>query len=140
MVAVTHKLLFSSLHEYDTRENGITVPVRLTVEKKMVDIAAKLDTGASFCIFRRVLGEILGLDIESGQKQAVRTVTGSFITYGHNVTLATLGLTFDVMVYFATDYNFARDVLGQQGWLNQVRIGIVDHDGKIYISKYDDQE
>ncbi|MEW6730688.1 MAG: aspartyl protease family protein [Acidobacteriota bacterium] len=109
---MVHKVSFSCLHEYDTRESGVTVPIRLSIGTNVVDLTAKVDTGASFCIFQRGLGEMLGLDIESGQRQAISTVTGRFVTYGHNVTLSTLGLTFDIMVYFAADYTFARDLLG----------------------------
>jgi hypothetical protein len=56
----------SVMHQYDAGEPGITVPARLTVSRISQNVIAKLDTGASYCIFRRGIGEALGLDVESG--------------------------------------------------------------------------
>jgi hypothetical protein len=66
------------LHEYDAGADGITVPIRLTAGGLSQEVLAKLDTGASFCIFRRGIGEALGLEIELGTPQRISTVTGSF--------------------------------------------------------------
>lgn len=98
----------------------------------------KLDTGASFCIFRRIYGELLGLTIESGQPETLSTPMGSFLAYGHDVTLVTLGLEFQTTVYFAADENFTRNVLGRQGWLDRVRLGLFDYEGKLLLSDYND--
>ncbi len=125
------------LHEYDAGAPGITIPVRLTAGSLSQTAIAKLDTGASYCIFRRGIGEALGLDIESGAPQAIGTVTGSFLTYGHEVTLATLGLEFNVTVYFAREEGFKRDVLGRFGWLQQVKLGLVDYEGQLYVARYE---
>jgi hypothetical protein len=125
------------LHEYDAGEPGITVPVCLSVGTRNRVFNAKLDTGASYCIFRRGIGEALGLDIESGRPQLIGTATGSFLTYGHEITLSTFGLEYVVTVYFAKDEEFKRDVLGRFGWLQQVRIGLVDYEGKLFVAKYD---
>ncbi|MDQ3011003.1 MAG: hypothetical protein M3X11_09920 [Acidobacteriota bacterium] len=124
------------LHEYDAGESGITVPAQLTVGSLSQNVVAKLDTGASYCIFRRGIGEALGLDVESGSPQWIGTVTGAFLTFGHEVTLTTLGLEFDVTVYFARDVEIKRDVLGRFGWLQQVKLGLVDYEGKLYLNRY----
>jgi hypothetical protein len=82
-VALT--LTFEELHEYDPGDPGITVPVRLIIGSEVAHVSAKLDTGASCCIFRRKLGEMLGLDVERGFPQRILTAAGSFLTYGHEV-------------------------------------------------------
>ena len=41
------------------------------------------------------------------------------------------------MVFFAEDENFRRNVLGRNGWLDRVVIGINDYDGKLYLSRYE---
>lgn len=134
-----YQLAFSTLQEYDPAQSGIEVEVVLSTAETSQRIAAKLDTGATFCIFQREYGEALGLDIESGRPEWMGTATGTFLTYGHPVTLSALGLEFNVMVYFAAQYDFSRNVLGRYGWLQQVRIGLVDYEGKLYISAYDEQ-
>jgi hypothetical protein len=52
------------------------------------------------------------------------------------LTLETLGYSFDVTVFFAADESFTRNVLGRRGWLNQVRLAIVEYEGKLYLSRY----
>ncbi len=101
-----------------------------------MQISAKLDTGASCCVFSRETGEELGLRVEEGLAVRVATPTGSFGVFGHSVTLEALGLSFDTMVYFAERADFPRNVLGQRGWLDRVRVGLVDYDGHLYLSPY----
>jgi hypothetical protein len=132
-----YTLTFEALHEYDAGDLGITVPVELSVGDESVKVTARLDSGSTFCVFRRARGEALGFDIESGTPQWISTATGSFLTYGHEDMLSGLGFQLDVMVFFAADESFNRDVLGRHGWIQQLKLGIVDYDGKLYVSKYD---
>ena len=129
-------LNFAIAHKYDTRKAGITVDVLLRMGDKELEVATKLDTGASFCIFQRIYGELLGLNIEQDQRETINTPTGGFIAYGHAVTLTVLGLEFQTIVYFAADENFSRNVLGRQGWLDRVRLGLIDYEGKLFLSDY----
>jgi hypothetical protein len=43
------------------------------------------------------------------------------------------------IAYFTAMHDFKRNVLGRKGWLQQMRIGIIDYDGKLYLSAYDDE-
>ena len=45
---------------------------------------------------------------------------------------------FECVVYFAESQSYTRDVLGRQGWLDRIRFGLVDYDGKLYLSDYND--
>lgn len=63
-------------------------------------LLAKLDTGASFCIFERVYGEELGLNIEGGEEIRISTATEPFRAYGHEVTITSFDWTFGSVVYF----------------------------------------
>lgn len=134
-----HTLTFAKRHSYDTVLTGITIPVELCIGQNRVTIPlAKLDTGASFCIFQKEFGEALEIDIESGSSVRIETATGSFSAYGHQVILSALGFEFDVMVYFATLPGFNRNVLGRLGWLHQIRLGLIDYDGTLFVSQYND--
>ena len=66
---MVEKLTFQKLYLYDLAEPGITVPVLLMSGERQTEFKAKLDTGASGCIFSRIYGEELGLDIEKGTPQ-----------------------------------------------------------------------
>jgi hypothetical protein len=135
MVRMPYHLKFHSLHNYDPAKSGITVPVTLRAGGASVALNAKIDTGATYCIFQRLYGEHLGLDIERGHHQLISTPTGSFAAYGHTAGLSVLGFEFDAVVYFAVDDSFRRDVLGRHGWLNQMQLGIVDYEGKLYLGR-----
>jgi hypothetical protein len=135
VVGVPYTLNFEFLHIYDAAKPGISVPIELRFGGRVVTLTAKLDTGASFCIFARAYAEALGLDIERGMPEWVGTATNNrFLTYGHNVTLSTLNFEFDTIAYFAADEGFRRNVLGRRGWLERLRISLIDYDGALYIT------
>lgn len=133
---MSHSLNFEQLYLYDTDRVGITISIELRLLELAVTFDAHVDTGASFCIFQRQYGEALGIDIESGERVVVGTATGTFIVYGHMVTLSTVGLEFDAMVFFASHEGFSRNVLGRNGWLNKVRFGLIEYEGKLFLSQY----
>ncbi|MGI9056478.1 MAG: hypothetical protein ACR2F2_11830 [Pyrinomonadaceae bacterium] len=127
---------FAETYGYDTRLVGITVPVFLFDGQKTVEFKAKIDTGSSFCIFERKSGEFLGLDIESGDEIRISTATSPFTAYGHELTLSILGIESYAKVYFAKEESFTRNVLGRQGWLDRVKLGLIDYEGKLLLSAY----
>ena len=132
---MTHSLGFDVEHSY-SGTNGISVPVTLHHGQDKVSFEADVDTGSTFCIFNRGHAETLGLNVESGERTRFKTVTGGFDAYGHALTLETLGYSFDVTVYFAAHEAFTRNVLGRRGWLDQVRIGLVEYESRLYLNRY----
>jgi hypothetical protein len=129
-------LEFELVYEYDLTVIGIQVPVTLGVADRQTRVLARIDTGATFCIFERELGEDLRVDVDSGTPQRILTAGGSFLTYGHGVSMVVLGHRFDTEVYFAATEGFGRNVLGRIGWLNRVRLGLIDYEGKLFLSPY----
>lgn len=134
---MTHQLHFASVIPYDIGALGITVPVILRASGTVASFDAKLDTGSSHCVFKRLHGEFLGFAIESGWPRTFSTATGIFQAYGHWVTLSVKEFDFDVMVYFAKDDEYNRNVLGRHGFLQLVRLGLVDYEGQLFLSRYD---
>jgi hypothetical protein len=105
-LGLRHQLVFTELVNYDAGQPSITVPVTLIVNQTRVDCDAKIDTGSSNCIFARNLGEELGLDIETGLRLLVGTVTGNFVAYLHEVTLSLASFEFSGLVGFAEAQGF----------------------------------
>ena len=128
---------FAKQYDYDTLKIGITVPITLSSGGENVVFEAKIDTGAENCIFERVHGERLGLIIEAGDKQNFITVAENFIAYAHKVGLSVLGIETYSRVYFAESEYFTRSVLGRQGWLDRVKLGLIDCEGKLLLSAYE---
>jgi hypothetical protein len=79
---------------------------------------------------------MLGVDVDSGRLQRFRTVAGSFTAYRHEITIQTLGIEFSAVVFFAQDSTFNRNFLGRSGWLDRLRIAIVDYDRLLFVSPY----
>lgn len=53
-------LTFDQFVEYDTGLPGITVQINLVLGARSARVAAKIDTGATDCIFSRSLADELG--------------------------------------------------------------------------------
>ena len=129
-------LAFDAAHHYADALDGIEVPITLCIGRQSVDLLAKLDTGAAHCIFERKYAEMLGVDVDSGRLQHFRTVAGSFAAYQHEFTIQTLGIEFSAVVFFAQDSTFNRNFLGRSGWLDRLRVAIVDYDRLLFVSPY----
>jgi len=74
--------------------------------------------------------------IEAGTPIEIGTATGSFRAYGHELTLTVLGIETVSTVYFAESEYFDRNVLGRIGWLDRVKLGLIEQEGKLFLSKY----
>ena len=127
---------YDKVYKYDTLRSGITVMVEISYGNESRQIRAKIDTGAENCIFERKHGERLGVEIESGREQIFSTAAGIFIAYGHELTLSVLDIETVSTVYFAKEESFTRNVLGRQGWLDRVKLGLIDYKGKLLLSAY----
>lgn len=135
---MNYQLIFTELVNYDAGQPSITVPVTLSISEARVQCDAKVDTGSSNCIFARHLGEELGLDIETGLRLLVGTVTGNFVAYLHEVNLSLASFEFSGLVGFAEDQGFRRNVLGRRGFIEQMALGLVDYEGELYLGRYDE--
>ena len=129
-------LEFDLKYEYDTLEEGITIPAVLRLTGKTAYCDAKVDPGAQVCVFQREVGEAIGIDVESGNRIKLGSLGGPVIAFGHWVTLNTFDWEFDSLVYFARDYNLPRNLLGREGWLQKTRLAVVDYEAELYLSPY----
>ena len=133
-----YKLDYRSRYLYPRAQLGIEVPVELHLADLSVRLTAKIDTGATYCFFQREYAEALELNVEDGHYQLIKTVNGEFSAFGHTVEFTCIEHRTAAMVYFYADSQLKRNVLGRNGWLNQHRIGLVDHDLSLYLSHYND--
>lgn len=140
MVRVAENVNFEVKHVYDPGEPGISIPVVLSTGEKSIRLSAKIDTGAVYCLFTRQYGEELGLDIEAGHYLELKGINNQkFVAYGHSVSLSVYTLSFDITAYFARDYEITRNVLGRHGWLDRIKLLLVDYEGILSIARYDEE-
>jgi predicted aspartyl protease len=130
-----YQLEFTTAHSYGS-DRGISVPVLLKSGPNSVRIAASIDTGATFCVFRNELAEALGLDLGNATPKRFHTATGSFEAFGHDVEISVLAITTFSTVYFFADASINKNVLGRIGWLDRVQLALVDHDSTLYVAPY----
>ena len=129
-------LEFDEIYEYNTLKSGITVPIKLVFAENQVGFTAKIDTGSSHCIFERKHGQQLELEIEKGIELTFNTATGNFRAFGHEITTSVFGIETVSTVYFAENDYFDRNVLGRISWLDRVKLGLIDQEGKLFLSEY----
>lgn len=133
---MSESITYDKTHYYNTLKPGISLTAILHHGQESVECEASLDTGSSHCIFKRAHGELLGLEIESTAAENIATVTGSFKAHLHTVTIEVLGIRSEAAVYFAADEHFTRSVLGRTGWLDRVKLGLIDYEAKLLLSPY----
>lgn len=130
-------ITFAQIWEYSGDSAGITVPTLLGCGGRIVSSIAKVDTGAEFCLFDRGYGERLGLNIEEGLPIVMQTLSGTLEAFGHEVTIQTLGLAFQSTVYFSKHSGLPRNLLGRNGWLRNLRVGLIDYENRLLLSAYE---
>ena len=137
---MSETITFDKTHFYNTLKPGISLTATLHYGEESVECEAKLDTGSSHCIFKRSHGELLGLDIESSLPERISTVTGGFLAHAHAISVEVLGIRTEATVYFAAEENFKRNVLGRTGWLDRVKLGLIDYEAKLLLSSYSESD
>jgi hypothetical protein len=65
------------------------------------------------------------------------TATGYFYCYGHEVTMSVFDLEWQATVYFAEPEAFSLNVVGRVGFLDRLRVGIVDYEQLVYLGLYE---
>jgi hypothetical protein len=86
-----HRLQFTRIHQYASRNGSVTVPVVLRSGANAVDLVASVDTGASFCLFESAYATELGFELTDGILSRFRTANSNFDAYGHEVEVDVLG-------------------------------------------------
>jgi len=125
---------FDLEHLYpDDPTGGIVLSVELQAGNS-TRLLAHVDTGAANCLFQSDYADLLGLTLtERIPKNFSPAGGGSIIAYGHQVTIKVLDHTVESIVYFTDHPQFTRNVLGRQGWLHHLKLGLIQYESKLYL-------
>lgn len=129
-------LTFPTLIDYREYDE-ITVKVDVISGASSITVNAKLDCGSKFCVFQPHFALLLGFELERGVPQRIRTAAGSFPAYGHEVTLTVGELEWQTTVYVAEPEDFPINVVGRIGFLDHLRVGLVDYEQLLYLGPYE---
>jgi hypothetical protein len=92
---MVHHLNFDECHNYENdADQAIFIPLQLSANGTVVKLAAKLDTGADYCLFDREWADSLGINVESGPRRTFRGLAGRLDAFEHEVTIKTFDVTF----------------------------------------------
>jgi hypothetical protein len=93
-----------------------------------------IDSGSTFSIFSRVLADELGIEVVQGRVQRLTTLGGSLLAYGHEIGIElTPDIRYQTEVLF-TEYPIPRNLLGHNGFLEQVAVALRSKYGLIYLT------
>lgn len=130
---MTYPVEFQRKTPYKSLAQGITIEAILRSGGLETSCNAKVDTGAEVCLFERTVADTLDIEVESGYRERFSTLVGNVVGYAHPVELETVGLRFQTYVYFAESYSIRRSLLGRQGWLQLVLLGLDDYHSELYL-------
>ncbi len=131
------QLDFAQEYRYPDDEEGIGISINLAYGNQTFRVDAKVDPGSAVCLFSHEVGLKLGISIEQGVPIRLGGLSGSLEAFGHEVILQTGDIAFQSLVYFAKYPGLQRNLLGRQGWLRNLRLGVIDYDNLLYLSAYD---
>lgn len=97
------------------------LPVQIERNGKKIGYEALVDSGADFCIFHAVIGEIIGIDIKEGITWEFGGITGGkSIAYFHKIKISVGGWPHEITAGFSYDLPPSGfGVLGQIGFFDK---------------------
>jgi Aspartyl protease len=135
---VPHEIIYHHRLAYDISQAEIILPVIIDANGHRHSVTAALDTGATLCVFQREIAESLGIAVEEGIKGYVSAMGTVLRVYGHEATLTIGDLAVNLFIYFPEFQMIPRNLLGRQGFLQRLRLGLNDYEGLLYLSPYND--
>jgi len=107
------------------------IPIKVKHGDRAVRYEVLVDSGADICIFDGGIGDILGIDVESGERQTVGGIAGqSAAYYLHDVEIEVGGWSYEVRVGFLRNVagGFNYGVVGQTGFFEHF-VQLIPSDG-----------
>lgn len=99
------------------------IPIKVKNGNHVIGYEVLIDSGADLCIFDRQVGEILGLDIERGERGVVYGINDGAGREGedyymHSVTINIGGWDYSIKAAFKTLSAVSYGVVGQKGFFD----------------------
>jgi len=100
------------------------IPIKLkSVGGEWITFDAFVDSGASYTLFTAEIGEILGLDVENGEKIYVTVGDGSLITvYLHELEVKIGEKTFKATIGFSKQLGIGFNIIGRKDFFEKFKI------------------
>ena len=110
------------------------IQVNLMHSTKSIQYEVLVDSGADICIFDSVIGELLGLNIVTGEEYFVAGVTGvPEKYYVHDITIDIGGYKYDIEAGFMKRPTDSYGIIGQKGFFEFFTVKFIYSKQKIEI-------
>ncbi len=105
------------------------VPLKIQGKEGWVEFKAFIDTGASYCLFHADVAEVLGIDVEKGEKDEMVVGDGNIlVVYIHFLPVSIAGKEFQAKIGFSKGIGVNMEIIGRKD--------IFDH----FVVCFDEQE
>ena len=95
------------------------VPLKIKGKDGWIEFKAFIDTGASYCLFHADEAEVLGIELEKGEKDEMIVGDGNALTvYIHHLTISIAGKEFQAKIGFSKGIGVNMDIIGRKDIFN----------------------
>lgn len=86
----------------------------------VIELRAFIDTGASYCIFRSDVADLLSIELESGEKREMTLGDGNaIIVFVHKLPVLIAEKEFIAPIAFSKEIGVNLDIIGREGIFKQ---------------------
>lgn len=101
------------------REKGRYLPMIPVLVGGVFQTYALIDSGAEISIFRPEVGEVLGLDIEKGDKTELTGIGGRIAVYRHYIPLTVADWQIKCLIAFSYEFKVSVNILGRNNFFHK---------------------
>ena len=119
--------------------NGRYYPVistHLRNKNNELDLEVLVDSGASFSTFREEVAELLGINIEEGEKRQSIGISGKIEVYLHQIDMKVFDSWFTCTVAFSRELTSSFNLLGREGFFDRHLISFNQKEKKTIITEF----
>ncbi|MBU1524256.1 MAG: retropepsin-like domain-containing protein [Candidatus Omnitrophica bacterium] len=99
------------------------IPVRLSLEKKIITFDGLIDSGADECTFPAWIAKTLGHNVYKGKQKIFSGIGGSVLSYLHKTHIRLDGIEFITDAYYSHEWDdMPFGLLGQAGFFQHFDI------------------
>jgi predicted aspartyl protease len=106
----------------------------LKSKKDSVNLRAFIDTGASYCLVHADVTEILGIDMEAGEKTEMVLGDGNILTvYLHGMVVSIGRMEFNARIGFSKGLGTGFDIIGRKGIFDKFKVCFNERDKEVEL-------
>mgnify|MGYP001616252669 CR=1 FL=1 len=108
------------------------VNIALKSKKDSIKLKAFIDTGASYCLVHADVTEILGIDLEAGEKTEMVLGDGNILTvYLHEMAVSIGEIEFNARIGFSKGLGTGFDIIGRKGIYDKFIVSFNERDKEV---------